>query len=172
MIDAVVGTLQEHLNKFAGEGLRTLCLAYRDIEESFYDDWKTRHHEAALSLDNREEKLDKIYEEMEQDLSLLGATAIEDKLQDGVPQTIANLALAGIKIWVLTGDKQGLSPLHFRFQLVCLVVHRRMGHRLLFPASNLPRPNQLIESMPCFHNDIYRRRSPSISPTSVFNSFV
>ena len=101
--------LQEHLNKFAGEGLRTLCLAYRDIEESFYDDWKTRHHEAALSLDNREEKLDKIYEEMEQNLSLLGATAIEDKLQDGVPQTIANLALAGIKIWVLTGDKQGES---------------------------------------------------------------
>jgi len=97
---------QEHLNKFAGEGLRTLCLAFRDIDESFYDDWKTRHHEASLSLDNREEKLDKIYEEMEQNLSLLGATAIEDKLQDGVPQTIANLALAGIKIWVLTGDKQ------------------------------------------------------------------
>jgi len=104
-----LNVLQEHLNKFAGEGLRTLCLAYRDIEESFYDDWKTRHHEAALSLDNREEKLDKIYEEMEQNLSLLGATAIEDKLQDGVPQTIANLALAGIKIWVLTGDKQGES---------------------------------------------------------------
>lgn len=40
-------------------------------------------------------------------MHLLGATAIEDKLQDGVPQTIANLALAGIKIWVLTGDKQG-----------------------------------------------------------------
>ena len=61
-------------------------------------------------MDNRDEKLDAVYEEIEQDLELLGATAIEDKLQDGVPEAIANLALAGIKIWVLTGDKQGEQP--------------------------------------------------------------
>lgn len=97
---------QEHLNKFAGEGLRTLCLAVRDLEEMFFNDWKHRHQEAALSLDNRDEKLDAIYEEIERDMTLIGVTAIEDKLQDGVPQTIANLSLAGIKIWVLTGDKQ------------------------------------------------------------------
>ncbi|KAK7864499.1 hypothetical protein R5R35_003115 [Gryllus longicercus] len=97
---------QEHLNKFAGEGLRTLCLAVRDLDEVFFNNWKHRHQEAALSLQNRDEKLDAIYEEIERDMTLLGATAIEDKLQDGVPQTIANLALAGIKIWVLTGDKQ------------------------------------------------------------------
>lgn len=60
-----------------------------------------------MALDNREERLDAIYEEIEMDMSLVGVTAIEDKLQDGVPQTIANLILAGIKIWVLTGDKQG-----------------------------------------------------------------
>lgn len=42
-------------------------------------------------------------------LLLTGVTAIEDKLQDGVPETIANLSMAGIKIWVLTGDKQGNS---------------------------------------------------------------
>lgn len=47
-------------------------------------------------------------------MQLLGVTAIEDKLQDGVPQTIANLILAGIKIWVLTGDKQGLFLIIFR----------------------------------------------------------
>ncbi|XP_076059333.1 ATPase phospholipid transporting 8B isoform X2 [Oratosquilla oratoria] len=97
---------QEHLNKFASDGLRTLCLAVKDLEESYFQDWKARHHEAATSLDNREEKLDAIYEEIEKDLTLLGATAIEDKLQDGVPQTIANLNMAGVKIWVLTGDKQ------------------------------------------------------------------
>ncbi len=96
------------MQKFAGEGLRTLCLAIRDVDESFYDDWKERQREASLALDNREERLDKLYEEMEQNLTLLGCTAIEDKLQDGVPQTIANLAIAGIKIWVLTGDKQGI----------------------------------------------------------------
>lgn len=60
-----------------------------------------------MSLDSRDERLDAIYEEIERDMVLLGATAIEDKLQDGVPQSIANLMLAGIKVWVLTGDKQG-----------------------------------------------------------------
>lgn len=60
-----------------------------------------------MSHENKDDKLDAIYEEIEKDMTLLGATAIEDKLQDGVPQTIANLGLAGIKLWVLTGDKQG-----------------------------------------------------------------
>lgn len=58
-------------------------------------------------MQDRDEKLDAIYEEIETEMVLLGVTAIEDKLQDGVPQAIANLMLAGIKIWVLTGDKQG-----------------------------------------------------------------
>lgn len=97
---------QEHLNKFAGDGLRTLCLAVRDLDEKYFNQWKARHHEAALSLDNRDEKLDAIYNEIENHMTLVGATAIEDKLQEGVPQTIASLSAAGIKIWVLTGDKQ------------------------------------------------------------------
>lgn len=97
---------QEHLNKFAGEGLRTLVLASCDLDEVFFNNWKQRHQEAAISLEERDEKLDALYEEIEKDLELVGVTAIEDKLQDGVPQTIANLILAGIKIWVLTGDKQ------------------------------------------------------------------
>ena len=70
--------------KFAGEGLRTLCLAVRDVDEAYFEDWKDRHHEASVSLKSREERLDKLYEEIEQNLTLLGATAIEDKLQDGV----------------------------------------------------------------------------------------
>ena len=96
-----------HLQKFAGEGLRTLVLAVKVLTPEYFDDWKRRHHEAAVSIHNREEKLDAIYEEIERDMTLCGATAIEDKLQDGVSTCIANLMLAGIKIWVLTGDKQG-----------------------------------------------------------------
>lgn len=61
-----------------------------------------------MSIEGRDEKLESIYEEIERDLMLIGVTAIEDKLQDGVPHAIANLALAGIKVWVLTGDKQGM----------------------------------------------------------------
>ncbi|KAM6930861.1 phospholipid-transporting ATPase ID-like [Xenentodon cancila] len=96
----------EHLNEFAGEGLRTLALAYKDLDEEYFNEWKQRHHEASVALDDREDKLDQLYEEIETELLLLGATAIEDKLQDGVPQTIEQLSKADVKIWVLTGDKQ------------------------------------------------------------------
>ena len=44
-------------------------------------DWKAAHHNAAISLENREEKLDEVYNQIERNLDLLGATAIEDKLQ-------------------------------------------------------------------------------------------
>lgn len=87
-------------------------MASRDLDEEFFNNWKLRHQEAAISLDGRDEKLDAIYEEIETDMVLVGVTAIEDKLQDGVPKTIANLILAGIKIWVLTGDKQGKISLY------------------------------------------------------------
>ncbi|XP_036891891.1 phospholipid-transporting ATPase FetA-like isoform X4 [Sturnira hondurensis] len=96
----------EHLDEFAREGLRTLLVAYRELDNSFFRDWSKKHSEACLSLENRENKISTIYEEIEKDLMLLGATAIEDKLQDGVPQTIKVLNKAKIKIWVLTGDKQ------------------------------------------------------------------
>uniref|UniRef100_A0A8C6PH13 Phospholipid-transporting ATPase n=1 Tax=Nothobranchius furzeri TaxID=105023 RepID=A0A8C6PH13_NOTFU len=98
----------EHLNEFAGEGLRTLALAYRELDEDYFIQWKQRHHEASISLEDKDGKLDELYEEIEKDLLLLGATAIEDKLQDGVPHTIEQLSRADIKIWVLTGDKQGI----------------------------------------------------------------
>ncbi|XP_076140225.1 phospholipid-transporting ATPase ID [Alosa pseudoharengus] len=96
----------EHLNEYAGEGLRTLALAYKDLDEDYFKSWRKRHYEASTAMDSREEKLDAIYEEIEKDLMLLGSSAVEDKLQDGVPQTIEQLAKADIKIWVLTGDKQ------------------------------------------------------------------
>ncbi|XP_041890475.1 phospholipid-transporting ATPase ID isoform X2 [Corvus kubaryi] len=96
----------DHLNEYAGEGLRTLVLAYKDLEESYYKDWSERLHRAGSAPEAREDHLAQLYDEVEHDMMLLGATAIEDKLQQGVPETIAILTLANIKIWVLTGDKQ------------------------------------------------------------------
>lgn len=122
---------QEHLNKFAGEGLRTLCLSVKDLEESFFNDWKQRHMEAVLSGEDKDDKLDAIYEEIEKDMTLLGATAIEDKLQDGVPQTIANLSLAGIKLWVLTGDKQGIVEINGSFWFILIQIKRIFGKILI-----------------------------------------
>ncbi|XP_061468769.1 phospholipid-transporting ATPase ID-like isoform X3 [Rhineura floridana] len=97
---------REYLEEFAGEGLRTLVVAYKDLEQSYFEEWQRRHHEASTALHERDEKLSELYEEIERGLMLLGATAVEDKLQDGVPQTIEILGKAQIKIWVLTGDKQ------------------------------------------------------------------
>ncbi|TFK89441.1 phospholipid-translocating P-type ATPase [Polyporus arcularius HHB13444] len=100
-----IKTTEEHLSEFASEGLRTLTLAYKVVPESQYEAWAKRYHEATVSLDNREENVEAVSDEIEHDLHLLGATAIEDRLQDGVPETIADLKEADIKIWVLTGDK-------------------------------------------------------------------
>ncbi|KAB5560139.1 hypothetical protein GE09DRAFT_80319 [Coniochaeta sp. 2T2.1] len=95
----------EHLEMFAREGLRTLCIAMRVLDEKEYIEWRTDHDLAATMLDGREEKLEECADRIEQDLTLLGGTAIEDRLQDGVPDTIELLGNAGIKLWVLTGDK-------------------------------------------------------------------
>uniref|UniRef100_A0A8C2EUV9 Phospholipid-transporting ATPase n=1 Tax=Cyprinus carpio TaxID=7962 RepID=A0A8C2EUV9_CYPCA len=96
----------DHLNEYAGDGLRTLALAYRDLSEEQWEAWAERFRGADKATDCRDDRLAAVYEEIEQDMMLLGATAVEDKLQDGVPETIAILSLANIKIWVLTGDKQ------------------------------------------------------------------
>ncbi len=95
-----------HLEEFAADGLRTLCLSMRYISYEEYEQWNILYNKAATTLVNRSEELDKVAELIEKDLYLLGATAIEDKLQDGVPETIHTLQTAGIKIWVLTGDRQ------------------------------------------------------------------
>lgn len=98
-------TTAEHLEMFAREGLRTLCIAQRELGEKEYQDWNREHELAAAAIQDREDKLEAVSDMIERDLTLLGGTAIEDRLQEGVPDTIALLAEAGIKLWVLTGDK-------------------------------------------------------------------
>ncbi|KAG2192323.1 hypothetical protein INT47_001822 [Mucor saturninus] len=95
----------KHLEQFANEGLRTLCLSYRFISPEEYKPWNKRFQEAAASIHQREERVDAVSEEIEANMLLMGGTAIEDRLQEGVPETIAELAKSGIKLWVLTGDK-------------------------------------------------------------------
>ncbi|XP_043283493.1 phospholipid-transporting ATPase VD isoform X2 [Venturia canescens] len=100
-----VSKIRQQLNSYGREGLRTLAMAKRSLSNNEYDAWKLRHAEAELSTENRERKIRDSYASLESHLTLLGATGIEDKLQDGVPETIAALVAAGIVVWVLTGDK-------------------------------------------------------------------
>ncbi|XP_012503446.1 PREDICTED: probable phospholipid-transporting ATPase VA [Propithecus coquereli] len=97
---------QNFLNMYAVEGLRTLCIAKRVLSKEEYACWLQSHLEAESSVDNREELLFQSAIRLETNLHLLGATGIEDRLQEGVPETIAKLRQAGLQIWVLTGDKQ------------------------------------------------------------------
>ncbi|KAE8350815.1 hypothetical protein BDV28DRAFT_31207 [Aspergillus coremiiformis] len=96
----------QHLNDFATEGLRTLLYGHRFLDEAMYDSWKAAYREACTSLVDRQEKIEKVGEQLEQQLELTGATAIEDKLQKGVPEAIDKLRRANIKLWMLTGDKR------------------------------------------------------------------
>ncbi|KAL5723693.1 P-type phospholipid transporter [Ranunculus cassubicifolius] len=97
---------KEHIKNYGEAGLRTLVVAYRDLNEEDYRVWKEEFLEARNSVsEDRDALVDAVADKIERDLILLGATAVEDKLQKGVPDCISKLAKAGIKIWVLTGDK-------------------------------------------------------------------
>jgi len=151
--DQVVQETTAHFQSFARDGLRTLCLAYKPLDQKEYRGWSDRYHFASTFVEGsgtatveseeqtdskgsqsnqfeilpdgqdvvatdhgrnlrksfeattRQEMLEELGEEMERDLVLLGGTGIEDRLQDGVPETIRLLKRAGIKVWMLTGDK-------------------------------------------------------------------
>ena len=96
----------QHINDFATEGLRTLLYGCRFLSEEEYGSWRKVYLDASTSLVNRQELVERAGELVEQDFELMGATAIEDKLQDGVPETIEKLRRAKIKLWMLTGDKR------------------------------------------------------------------
>ena len=97
--------LAKQLDIFAEQGLRTLVIAYRELSQEAATQWAEDFHAAEVSMTDRARLHAEVAEKIEKDLVIVGATAIEDKLQDGVPQCIADLREASIKLWVLTGDK-------------------------------------------------------------------
>uniref|UniRef100_A0A8D1Q498 Phospholipid-transporting ATPase n=1 Tax=Sus scrofa TaxID=9823 RepID=A0A8D1Q498_PIG len=113
-----------HVDEFALKGLRTLCMAYRRFTSKEYEEIDRRLFEARTALQQREEKLADVFQFIEKDLILLGATAVEDKLQDKVRETIEALRMAGIKVWVLTGDKHETAV---SVSLSCGHFHRTMN---------------------------------------------
>lgn len=96
---------QMNLKEYGKIGLRTLLLAEKDLTESEFSEWNKLYDDASKSMEEREKKMNDLQDQIERDLMIVGATAIEDKLQDKVGDTIHTLIEAGIKVWVLTGDK-------------------------------------------------------------------
>jgi magnesium-transporting ATPase (P-type) len=103
--DRRMNITKTYLDAYANVGLRTLILTKKVISKSEYDRWSKEYNDASNSLTMREEKLDAVNAKIEVDMTLVGSTAIEDRLQDEVSETIISMKEAGIKLWVLTGDK-------------------------------------------------------------------
>ncbi|CDF38411.1 unnamed protein product [Chondrus crispus] len=104
--DANIELIQNHIDEFAKEVLQALVFEMKELEEKDFQTSFERFQEAQNSLENREEKNSKISAELEEDLMYVATTAVEDKLQDKVPETINFPREAGIKLWVLTDDKR------------------------------------------------------------------
>lgn len=133
---------KEHINEYADAGLRTLILAYRELDEKEYIQFNEEFTEAKNSVSaDREELAEEIAEKIEKNLILLGATAVEDKLQNGVPECIDKLAQAGIKLWVLTGDKMETA---INIGFACSLL--RQGMRQVIISSETPESKALEKS--------------------------
>ncbi|XP_022336873.2 phospholipid-transporting ATPase IF-like isoform X3 [Crassostrea virginica] len=105
-ISGEIDKTNQHIHDYAVLGLRTLALGKRVFSPSEYESVDKMLTEARNAMENREDKLNEAFQAIEKDLHIMGATAVEDRLQDGVPETITTLRRAGIKVWVLTGDKE------------------------------------------------------------------
>ena len=111
--DALIAKTDEDMRSFAAEGLRCLLVGYAEVDLEFFEKWRLRYKDASSNFQEIENmkrgmpnKIEDLQDEIERDIELLGCTGIEDKLQDGVPDCIAELSRAGINIWILTGDKE------------------------------------------------------------------
>lgn len=97
--------LQEQCDNMARSGLRTLVVARKILTHEQYTDFETRYTQAKLCMSNRQQRMNEVLATLEKDLELLCLTGVEDRLQEGVPTTLKKLQDAGIRIWMLTGDK-------------------------------------------------------------------
>ncbi|XP_047090459.1 phospholipid-transporting ATPase 1-like isoform X1 [Lolium rigidum] len=102
----VVQATEKHLHSYSSVGLRTLVIGVRDLSQAEFQEWQMAYEKASTALLGRGNQLRSVAANIERNMRLLGASGIEDKLQEGVPEAIEKLRQAGIKVWVLTGDKQ------------------------------------------------------------------
>nr|CCA14919.1 phospholipidtransporting ATPase putative [Albugo laibachii Nc14] len=139
----IVPTTINQLERYASEGLRTLVLAERKLDESMFLSWSEKYKAALSDLNEmrrqtsgESNKIDELEDALEQNLQLLGATAIEDRLQDHVARSIGDLAHAGLKIWMLTGDKEETAiNIGFACQLLRNDMERLIINTEAYPTS-------------------------------------
>ncbi|CAG2181838.1 unnamed protein product, partial [Oppiella nova] len=97
--------LQEQCDTMARDGLRTLVVAKKTLTEHQYLDFESRYNQAKCAMTDRNTKISAVLGHLQKDMELLCLTGVEDRLQDGVAKTLKGLQDAGIRLWMLTGDK-------------------------------------------------------------------
>ena len=104
--ESILEITREHIDNFARRGLRTLCYAFKNITPNEYNNWLNRYNKIKQLLSKEKDKLqNELIEEIENNCFLLGATALEDQMQDNVKKDIQEFIESGINFWMLTGDK-------------------------------------------------------------------
>ena len=119
----ILNQCKYYVNKFSVLGFRTLFIAMKILSQEEFSKFSNDLKEAQMSLENKDEKVNQVYNDLEQNLILLGATIVEDKLQDSVPETIRDLRLAKVKVWMLTGDKMNTA---YNIGLSCNLISKKM----------------------------------------------
>ena len=120
--ESILKQCKYYVNKFSAQGFRTLFLAMKILSQEEYDDFASKLKEAQMSED-KDKKVEEVNELVENDLFLIGTTIVEDKLQENVPETIRNLRLSNIKVWMLTGDKMNTA---YNIGLSCNLINKDM----------------------------------------------
>ena len=111
------------VDKFSAQGLRTLFIAMKVISNKEYSVFAKELNEALMSIEDKDKKVNEVCDKIEKNLYLIGTTIVEDKLQNKVPETIRDLRLAKIKIWMLTGDKMNTA---YNIGLSCNLISKNM----------------------------------------------
>ena len=110
-----------YVNLFSAQGYRTLYIAMKVFKEEEWEDFSCELEQAEMDTFHKKEKLDEIYQRIENGLTLIGSTIVEDKLQENVPEVIKELRQADIKIWMLTGDKLSTA---YNIGLSCNLINK------------------------------------------------
>ena len=119
----IIKQCKYYVNKFSSLGYRTLLIGMKILSEEEFNKFQIELNKAKIDFNERDKKLNEIYNSIEKDIFLLGATIVEDKLQEKVPETIRDLRFAGIKIWMLTGDKMDTA---FNIALSCNLLSKNL----------------------------------------------
>ena len=105
----ILNQCKHFVDYFSSKGYRTLFVGMKILSNQEYQIFENEINRANISLQDRDKLINEIYDNIERNIYLLGATVVEDKLQDEVPETIRNFRLAGMKVWMLTGDKMNTA---------------------------------------------------------------